>query len=129
MITMDALNSALTLREEASACFLCADAPCTAACPCGVDAARAIRSARFENLGGAANHLPTPLPCDTCETRPCLAACLKTQTGRGVAVDTTLRLIAQNRTERSKASLAIKFCGIPCENPYFLSSSIVANDY
>lgn len=126
---MENYNSALVLREETGGCFLCDGAPCTEACPYGVDAARAIRSTRFENLSGAAIHLPTPLPCDTCAEKTCLSACLKTRTGRGVAVDTVLRGIAQYRTERSKASLAIDFCGVPCENPFFLSSSIVANNY
>ena len=41
---MDNLYGALTLREEAGGCYLCDDAPCTAACPYGVDAARALRS-------------------------------------------------------------------------------------
>lgn len=126
---MEHLYGALTIREEAGGCYLCDNAPCTAACPYGVDVARALRSARFENTSGAANHLPDPLPCETCEGKPCLAACLKARTGTGIKVDKALRLIASHRVERSRASLAITFCGIPCENPFFLSSSIVANDY
>lgn len=35
---------------EASRCLLCKDAPCTAACPAGVDAMRFIRAIRFDNL-------------------------------------------------------------------------------
>ena len=46
-----------------------------------------------------------------------------------MAINAVLSEVAQYRAERSKASLAIDFCGIPCENPFFLSSSIVANDY
>ena len=123
------LNAALVLREETCGCYLCDHAPCTDACPHKVDVARAIRSARFENYGGAANHLPDPLPCDACVKKPCLSACLKKRVGRGVAIDQALKGIASYRTERSKASLAIDFCDVPCENPFFLSSSIVANDY
>jgi len=119
----------LMLREETGACFLCDPAPCTAACPYGIEVARALRSARFENLSGAALHLPQPLPCDSCLEKPCLAACVKTRASRGVAIDTALQGIDGYRAERAKASLAIEFCGIPCENPFFLSSSIVANDY
>ncbi len=126
---MENLYAALTIREEAGACYLCDSAPCTAACPFGVDVARALRSARFENSTGAANHLPEALPCEACEAKPCLTACLKARTGHGVRVDEALRLIAPQRAERSHASLTIDFCGIACENPFFLSSSIVANDY
>ncbi len=36
-------------RLEASRCLLCEDAPCTAACPAGVDAMRFIRAIRFRN--------------------------------------------------------------------------------
>ncbi|HPS81919.1 MAG TPA: NAD-dependent dihydropyrimidine dehydrogenase subunit PreA, partial [Candidatus Limiplasma sp.] len=126
---MEIQNPMLMLREETGACFLCDPAPCTAACPYGIEVARALRSARFENLSGAALHLPQPLPCDSCLEKPCLAACVKTRASRGVAIDTALQGIDGYRAERAKASLAIEFCGIPCENPFFLSSSIVANDY
>lgn len=126
---MDNLYSTQLIREEAGGCYLCGDAPCTAACPSGVDAGRAIRSARFENLTGAANHLPDPLPCDSCAGKPCLRACVKAIAGRAVRVDETLRRLTALRAERSQASLATEFCGIACENPFFLSSSIVANDY
>jgi len=36
-------------RLEAARCLLCEDAPCTAACPAGVDAMRFIRALRFRN--------------------------------------------------------------------------------
>jgi dihydropyrimidine dehydrogenase (NAD+) subunit PreA len=128
-------HSTLTLREETGSCFLCDHAPCTLGCPYGVDAARAIRSARFENECGAALGLPDPLPCVACEGRPCLAACLKARTGRGVAVDTVLKTLTHFKHKQmgqpraAQPSLAVEFCGVPCENPFFLSSSIVANDY
>lgn len=127
---MDNRFDTLMLREETGACYLCENAPCTQVCPYGVDAARAIRSVRFENEAGAALHLPDPLPCLRCEGKPCLSVCLKARTGRGVAVDTVLRAVSAGvPSNKARASLSVEFCGVPCENPFFLSSSIVANDY
>ena len=37
------------LNNESARCMLCAEAPCTAACPGGFDPARFVRAARFEN--------------------------------------------------------------------------------
>lgn len=126
---MRSIFSAIALREEAGGCLLCDGAPCSAACPYGVDAAKAIRSVRFENTAGAALGLPNPLPCKTCAGRPCVAACLKKRTGRAVAVDEVLLRAVSARHGAPRADLSIEFCGVACENPFFLSSSIVANSY
>jgi len=40
--------------REARRCLLCADAPCSAACPAGTDPGRFIRQLRFSNWKGAA---------------------------------------------------------------------------
>ena len=42
------------LNNESARCMLCAEAPCTAACPEDFDPARFVRAARFENVGGRA---------------------------------------------------------------------------
>ena len=123
------IYSAIALREEAGGCLLCENAPCSAVCPHGIDAARAIRAIRFENTMGAARHLPDPLMCKTCSGKPCMAACLKKRTGRAVAVDELLMRARIAQKDPPKADLSIEFCGVKCENPFFLSSSIVASNY
>lgn len=52
-------NFELVIREEASRCLLCHDAPCSKACPAGTDPAKFIRSLRFENPKGAIETIKT----------------------------------------------------------------------
>lgn len=121
----------LLLAEEAGGCFLCDGAPCTKACPYGLPVDAAIRSVRFENYSGAAKKLPVKqLPCAACSGKECVAACLKGKTGRPVRIPELLEAAAACRTEEPpRADLSIDFCGVHCENPFFLSSSVVGSNY
>ena len=56
--------------------MLCPEAPCSRACPEGVDPARRVRSLYFDNLAGAALALPQQDPCARCGA-PCQSACLR----------------------------------------------------
>ena len=46
------------LNNESAQCMLCAEAPCTAACPEGFDPARFVRAARFENAAAGTSQPP-----------------------------------------------------------------------
>ncbi len=113
------------LREECARCLLCFDPVCTKACKNGLDPARAVRSVRFENEKQAAEYLDGSI-CEKCEG-DCEKACIH--------YDAPLRIkeIAERLPEKTsdlkKADLSIDFCGVHCENPFFLSSSIVAGNY
>ncbi len=120
----------LTVFEETNRCLLCLDAPCTAACPSGLEPDRVIRSIRFENLMGARNRLPERLPCATCESLDCVKACLKGKMNEAVDIPLILqeaRTFPEQRADGTSCSL--RFCGIACENPFFLSSSVVGSNY
>ncbi len=116
--------------EETGACLLCNEAPCTKACPYGIQVDRVIRSLRFENPYGAANKLPEELPCRSCSGKECRRACLKGKVNRAVPVDELLELAAgYPKAEGPQVDLSIDFCGVRCENPFFLSSSVVGSNY
>lgn len=120
----------LSLLEETAGCLLCIKAPCTKACPHQVKADAIIRSFRFQNTAGAVNQLPDELPCLICKEKSCLAACLKGRINRPVPVDEIMvKLSSYSKTKQNDADLSIDFCGVHCENPFFLSSSVVGSNY
>ena len=120
----------LHIYEEAARCLLCKDAPCTKACING-DPARAIRAIRFDNMMNAGRWIAA---CTDTDLERAEQACihydqpirikelLRSACGEGsVCCD----VIATNEAP----SLAVTFCGIHCENPFFLASSAVCTNY
>lgn len=120
----------ITLPQEVGSCLLCDDAPCTKACPHGLKVDKIIRSLRFQNVLGAANLVPLELACISCETKDCMKMCVKGRINYPVAIDDILtQLSTVDKKEKKKVDLSIDFCGVPCENPFFLSSSVVGSNY
>ena len=118
-------------RADMIRCALCADAPCTGACG-RLDAAALLRSIWFGNEKGAASRLPGENPCIGCAA-PCEAACIRAGevpiralVGRLYdEVRPQLEITAPKDEERLRTDL----CGIPLENPFLLSSSVVGSTY
>ena len=118
-------------RSDMIRCVLCMDAPCDAACariaPSGL-----LRSIWFQNEQTAAQRLPEENPCLSCPA-PCQRACVRA--GEVPIRDLINRLYYQVRPECETAvppdenRLACDLCGIPLENPFLLSSSVVASTY
>ncbi|NLU53249.1 MAG: NAD-dependent dihydropyrimidine dehydrogenase subunit PreA [Clostridiaceae bacterium] len=120
----------VSIIEEVSGCLLCNNAPCTKACPHGLEADSIIRSIRFENYWGAAAKIPDNVPCVGCETKDCMKVCLKGKINRPVNIDEIIiNASSYGKEELGKIDLSIEFCGIECENPFFLSSSVVGSNY
>lgn len=118
------------LTEECGACFLCEEAACAKACPHKIPVDKVIRSIRFENLKGAQAKLPKSLPCETCKEKECTKACVKSKLEKPIAIDRVMKLSHEDIIKKEvTADLSIDFCGLLCENPFFLSSSVVGSGY
>lgn len=114
------------IHEEASRCLLCEDAPCTKACKKG-DPARAIRAIRFDNEKNAWRWIAD---CTEADLQKAEEACIHYD--RPLRIRELAKMAMPYRpTEEPKAlpDLGIEFCGIPCENPFFLASSAVCTNY
>ena len=114
----------LNIYEEASRCLLCQDAPCSKACKTG-DPARAIRAIRFDNRKPALRWVKD---CSDADLEAAEKACI--HYGMPIRIKDMLRAVPNDEVDASNyPSLDIDFCGIHCENPFFLASSAVCTNY
>ena len=117
-------------KNEIESCLLCHDAPCTRKCTHGLNPAGIIRSMRFENTGSVAELTHYGDTCRTCDNENCIKACTKGKIDRAVRIPQLMEYAGkQTPSSKKKSDLSITFCGVACENPFFLSSSIVASEY
>ena len=121
-------------KEEVSRCLLCENAQCTAACKHG-DPARMLRALRFDN---DSNALKWVADCSEQDLEAAEAACIHYD--RPIRIGEVVKSLdeaskksstelTEEATEKIHPSLQIEFCGIPCENPFFLASSAVCTNY
>ena len=121
----------LHVYEEAARCLLCEDAPCTKACKTG-DPARAIRAIRFDNAKNAWRWL---IACSDADLERAEQACIHYDQPiriREIRNHGIAEIGNHENSESGKSvnpSLAIDFCGIACENPFFLASSAICTNY
>ncbi len=114
----------VNVYEEAQRCLLCLDAPCTKACKRG-DPARAIRAIRFDNHKPALRWVKD---CTDADLERAEEACI--HYNWPIRIKEMLRNIHQDDVEDTNyPALDITFCGIRCENPFFLASSAVCTNY
>ena len=118
-------------RSEVSRCLLCHDPVCTKACPQGAEVGKILRSLYFRNFIGAAKR--TSCDCSFCNA-PCEKACVLGEKKKPVAAR---ELLLDLRKESSslpahrleEVDLSTEICGVRLENPFLLSSSVVASSY
>ena len=116
------------IHEEAARCLLCADAPCSKACK-NSDPARAIRAVRFGNEAIARQWVAQ---ADEAELQAAESACIHYD--RPVRIREIVAALPETPDQvggdgGDRPPLAIDFCGIRCENPFFLASSAVCTNY
>ena len=112
-------------------CALCFDAPCSEACA-DLDPAKLLQSIWFDNEKSAASRLPEKNMCADCSA-PCENACVHPQqvpirnliTRLYDEVKPELEISLPQNEDRLRTDL----CGIPLENPFLLSSSVIASTY
>ena len=114
----------VNIYEEANRCLLCQDAPCTKACKTG-DPARAIRAIRFDNHKPA---LQWVKDCSDGDLERAEQACI--HYNWPIRIKEMVHAIHKDDVDESQyPPLDITFCGIKCENPFFLASSAVCTNY
>ena len=113
------------IHEEAARCLLCENAPCTKACKKG-DPARAIQAIRFDNEKNALRWLKD---CSEADLLAAEKACIHYD--QPLRIRELLKAVEVLGYEGPDTlpDLGITFCGIPCENPFFLASSAVSTNY
>ena len=110
------------IHEEAARCLLCADAPCSKACK-NSDPARAIRAVRFGNEAIARQWVAQ---ADEAELEAAEKACIHYD--RPIRIREMVQALPETPGQAG-GDLSIDFCGIRCENPFFLASSAVCTNY
>ena len=117
------IQNKINIQEEVARCLLCKDAPCSKACGKG-DVARALRAVRFDNAGLARQWLDG---CNQEDLVRAEKACLHYD--RPVRIAQLASQLDDERVNEELPSLEIDFCGMHCENPFFLASSSICTGY
>ena len=120
---MNAAKRFVDLREEARRCLLCYDSPCSKVCS-NSDPARAVRAIRFDNVSVAGRWLADASADELLRAEQ---ACIHYD--RPIRIREIAAALKPSDTALRLPSLEIDFCGIRCENPFFLASSSICTNY
>ena len=121
--------------SEVNRCLLCHDAPCTASCCKQMPVGDILRSIYFSNGMGAINRMDGKT-CATCEA-PCEQACVLNQHTYPLPIKSILNHLTEGSLSQYEAltstadmpDISTDICGVKLENPFMLSSSVVASNY
>lgn len=117
--------------EEVNRCLICNEPLCSKACESNVDPAGIIRSLYFDNITGVAYKANKSNACINCDGH-CEKSCvLKDNPIKIKELITTLKKDSESFEEipDTPIDLGVDFLGVHLENPFLLSSSVVASTY
>ena len=116
--------------SEVNKCLLCYQPTCTSACPNQIPVGDILRSLYMDNwLGAAGRGYDRCMDCDA----PCEKACLLSAGQVPVKIREIFRGFHENIEKNipnhviEKVDLSCEICGVKLENPFLLSSSVVAS--
>lgn len=120
------MNKSIFISEESARCMLCKDAPCVKSCASGRPD-RFIQSLRFENESQSLKWIEN---CSDADLEAAELSCIHYD--RPLRIRMMANAVRENIPQfhsDAMPSLEIEFCGIKCENPFFLASSAVCTNY
>lgn len=118
--------------SEISRCLLCDDPVCDKACPKNVPISDVIKAIYFEDfVGGIKKSMD--VGCESCSA-PCEKACVLAKEDIPVKISEIIPEIVKGKKYLTKPALddvdlSMEICGVKLENPFILSSSVVASSY
>lgn len=129
-----------TILNDAQRCLMCHLPACDRACPAGTEPSGIIQSLHLENEEGARRQAAARTQCLTCEVPRCEQACARKHTDHALHIREICRtLVAEashsctprtvDELPAQTPDLALSFCGVRCQNPFFLASSPVASSF
>lgn len=90
---------------------------------------RIIRSVNFDNISGA-RFLLNNNECADCIDGDCVSVCNRGTFDNPVDITKIVSLVSDREYVNPKnVDLSTDLCGVKCENPFFLSSSVVGSNY
>ncbi|MCR5304750.1 MAG: NAD-dependent dihydropyrimidine dehydrogenase subunit PreA [Lachnospiraceae bacterium] len=115
------------IRKEVSKCLLCHNAKCSRFCH-SADPARIIRALYFLNTDAAADMIKE-MPEDEQLEEACAACPGKVDIRSVLSWLLELKPNLEGVSGADNVDLSCDICGVPLENPFVLSSSVVASNY
>ena len=121
------------IDSEVNRCILCHDAPCTKYCDKKIEPDKIIRSLYFENEYGVVDNLKS-YPCENCNAH-CEKNCVLNKYNNPIKIKSILAAANDIKINKIKdmknddVDISMDICGVKIENPFLLSSSVVASNY